>query len=82
MFIQEWRGANLHPRGSPRWSRDLGNNAKGLQQTRCQDGGTASSKPRKGSYVDFTVVSGYFECLLFLAVLIVLGVVEGVLESL
>jgi hypothetical protein len=45
-------------------------------------GTNAKGRSARGSHVDFTVVSGYFECLLLIAVLILLGVAESVLESL
>jgi hypothetical protein len=44
--------------------------------------GTSESKSAKGAYVDFTVVSGYLECLILVAVLIGLGIAEAVFESL
>jgi hypothetical protein len=44
--------------------------------------GGSVTRSAKASYVDFTVVSGFLECLLLVAVLIVLGIAEGFLESL
>jgi hypothetical protein len=60
----------------------LGANTKSLQQAGGPASDAALTRPARGPYVDFTVVSGYFERLLLVAVLIVLGVAEGVLESL
>jgi hypothetical protein len=39
-------------------------------------------QPPKGGYVDFTVVSGYLQCLVVVAALIVLGFIVAVAVSL
>jgi hypothetical protein len=42
----------------------------------------AKGKSAKSAYFDFTVVSNYLECIILVAVLIVLGIVEAVMDSL
>jgi hypothetical protein len=56
--------------------------AKKVGQPVCRLAGPCESESEKDSHFDFTVVSGYLECLILVAVLVVLGVAEALLESL
>jgi hypothetical protein len=60
----------------------LGTKARSIGQPATRAAGTSVRKSVNRSYVDFTVVSGYLESLLLVAILIVLGIAEGFLESL
>jgi hypothetical protein len=72
----------MHPGGASRRNRLLETKAKSVGQPACRTSGSSVSKSTKRAHVDFTVVSGYLECLILVAVLIGLGIAEAVFENL
>jgi hypothetical protein len=56
--------------------------AKRVAQQDCRLTDAPETESGKVSEFDFTVVSGYLECLIVVAVLVVLGLAEALLEGL
>jgi hypothetical protein len=56
--------------------------AKGLAQEDCRLSDACETASARDSHFDFTVISGYLECLIVVAVLVVLGLAEALLEGL
>ena len=80
-FIQESRCGAMHSACRAR-SPVLENSAKSLQQVPRRARCTSDKKLPRDAYVDFTVVTGYVQGLVLVAVLVVLGIAEAVLEGL
>jgi hypothetical protein len=60
----------------------LGTKAKSVGQPACRVAARPVAKSAREPHIDFTVVSGYLECLILVAVLVVLGLAEAILDSL